>query len=131
MAAARSSRASRPASASTATRFFATPAMTKPRLASCAPPARWREAAGHAELPIALLPRVGKQLQARADADAMWRELRAGLDRFRRRRHADSGMAARRQRDGRNPGARGRWRAPDTDRADPAQAGKAVRPVRR
>src|SRR3954453_1325157 len=39
-------------------------------------------------------------------------------------------MAARRQSDGRNPGARGRRRAPDPDRADPADAGKAIRPVR-
>src|SRR5947199_1026260 len=40
-------------------------------------------------------------------------------------------MATRRQRDGRNPGARGRRRAPHPDRADPAEAGKAIRPVRR
>src|SRR6266481_2746869 len=37
----KSSRGSRPASASTATRFSATPAMTKPRSGSCGAPARW------------------------------------------------------------------------------------------
>ena len=62
--------------------------------------------------------------------------LRAGVDRFRRRRDAHAGMAARRQRDGRNSGARGGRRAPDPDRADPAaswqsnSAGSAARPSR-
>src|SRR5829696_6932132 len=102
--------------------------MTKPRSASCARPARWREVASHARLSPALLSGIGKQLQARADAYAVRPEFRAGVDRFRRRRDADAGMAARRQRDGRNSGARGRWRTPDSDRADPAEAGKAIRP---
>ena len=39
----RSSRASRPASASTATRSCATPATTRPRSRRCARPARWRD----------------------------------------------------------------------------------------
>src|SRR5262245_6232703 len=43
MAAARYSRASRPGSASTATRSFATQATTKPRSRSYAPPVRWRK----------------------------------------------------------------------------------------
>src|ERR1700710_3142577 len=39
----KSSRASRPASANTPTKFSATPAMTRPRSANCAPPARWAD----------------------------------------------------------------------------------------
>src|SRR4029079_17123353 len=44
MAAEKSSRASRPASASTATRFCARPVTTRPRSRRCAHPARWRSA---------------------------------------------------------------------------------------
>src|SRR6476620_283706 len=64
--------------------------MMKPRSASCARPARWREAANRAPLSPALLPGVGKQLQACADAHAVRAEVRAGVDRFRRRRDANA-----------------------------------------
>ena len=132
--------ASRPASASTATRCCARRATTRPRSGNCGPRARWRDgpvaAIRHARkspqeirnahLPAALFPGVGKQLQARADAHPLRPELRAGLDRLRRRRDADAGVAADRQRDGRNSGAGRRRRAPDPDRADPAQARRSV-----
>ncbi len=85
----------------------------------------------HAQLSPALLPRIRQQLQAGADADALRRELRAGLDRLRRRHHPYAGVAANGERDGRDPGARGRRREDDADRADPAQARGPVRPLRR
>ena len=62
--------ASRPASASTATRSCATPAMTRPRSGSCGRRARWPDGALiMPTLPAALFPGVGEQLQAGADAD--------------------------------------------------------------
>src|SRR5947207_456345 len=49
-------------------------------------------ARSHAKPSPALLPRIRQQLQAGADADALRREVRAGLDRLWRRRHAHAGM---------------------------------------
>src|ERR1700694_5718258 len=55
----KSSRANRPASANTPTRFSATPAMTRPRSRSCGRPARWREGYGMPAYRLHYFPESG------------------------------------------------------------------------
>src|SRR5215471_17466226 len=95
------------------------------------PPLRREEEEEIARLSPALLPGVREQLQNRADADALRSDLRADLDRFRRRRDAHSGMALSGQRNGRDSGTRRGWETLHPNGAASAPASGALWPFRR
>src|SRR5215831_2676377 len=95
------------------------------------PPRRREGEEEIARLSAALLPGVREQFQNRADADPLRSDLRADLDRFRRRRDADSGMALSGQRNGRDPGPRRGWAALHPNGAASAPARGALWPFRR